>query len=180
MSKVVFLTVSKNFVGGLLPFRKFLVSKFLKDRRGLSFFTVENFLCHSAKKFRRGALLCQKLSGLKKLHKIVYHDFVEKWFSHSTENFRRRTLHFSEKFFYRKFLWIGRGHHDFLSKVFCLTLPKKFLVGPLFSRKFLDWKNCIRWCITILSKIDFLTVPKSFVGEPFVFQEVSFNEKIYG
>ena len=107
-----------------LGFRNFLVSKDFMQKRG-SRFRVGNFLSHSTKNFRRRALLCQKGSGLKKLHKVVYHDFVENRFSHSTENFRRRTLHFSKKFFYRKFLRIRRGYHDSLSKVFCLTLPKK-------------------------------------------------------
>ena len=162
-----------------LGFRNFLVSKDFMQKRG-SRFRVGIFLSHSTKKFRRRALLCQKGSGLKKLHKVVHHDFVENWFSHSTENFRRRILHFSKKFFYRKFLRISRGYHDSLSKVFCLTLPKKFLVGHFCSRKFLDWKNCIRWCITILSKIEFLTVPKNFLGEPSIFQKHSFVEKNYG
>ena len=50
----------------------------------------------------------------------MYYDFVEIWLSHSTEKFRRRTLHFSESFFYRKVLWIGAGisrpsHEIFLS-----------------------------------------------------------------
>ena len=179
-SKIFFLTVPENFVKEQLCVSKnFWYRKFL-CRRGGTRFCVGNFLSHSTKKFRRGALLCQKISGLKILHKIVYHDFVENWFSHSTENFRRRTLHSSENFFYRKFFWVGRGYHDFLSKLFCLTVPKKFLVGPFCFRNFQDWKNCIRWCITNLSKNDFLTVPKSFVGEPFVFQEVSSIEKLYG
>ena len=55
------------------------------------------------KNIPRRTLLFQKISGLKKLHKMVFHDFVEIWFSHSTDNFRRRTLHFSEKLFIEKF-----------------------------------------------------------------------------
>ena len=218
LSKNDFLTLAKNFVGRLLPFRKFLVSKHLKDRRGLSFFTVENFLSHSAKKFRRGALLFQKFSGLEKLHKMVYHDFVEKWFSHSTEKFRTGTLCLSESFWYRniwrkrggyhlipsifilshsagnfrkgtilcfrKFLvskdfMQKRGDHDFVWQFFCLTVPKNFVGRSLCFRKIVAQKNCIRWCITILSEIDFLTAPKKFVGEAFIFQKFSFIEIVY-
>ena len=48
---------------------------------------------------------------------MVYHSVDENWFSHSTEKIRRGTLHFSENFFIRKKLWIGRGYHDFLSEI---------------------------------------------------------------
>ena len=70
------------------------------------------------------------------------------------------------------------GYHDFLSKLFCLTVPKKFLGGPFGFRKFVNLKNCTRWCITILSNNEFLTVPKSFVGEHFIFQEKIFYRKV--
>ena len=89
------------------------------------------------KKFLGGPFLSENF-WIKKMHKMVYHDFVGNWFSHSTGIIRRGTLHFSEKIFYRKSLWIGGGYHDFLSKLFCLTVTKKFLGGPFCFRKFLD------------------------------------------
>ena len=72
---------------------------------------------------------------------------VENFLSHSAENFRRRPLYFFINFGYRKMLGIREGvTHVFRSKIFCLT------------------------------------VPKSFVGEPFcaVLQKVSGMEEIYG
>ena len=87
-------------------------------------FSRNFFLSHCTERTPRRTLLFQKSSGLKKWHKMVYHDFVENWFSHSTESFRRGTLRFSENN-YRKILWIGREYHDFLSKLFCLSVPKK-------------------------------------------------------
>ena len=176
MSKVVFLTVPKFFVGDSLSFRKFLVSEILKEKRGLSFITVdfscltvpenfvkeqycvsENFwyrkiLCRRGgittlcgkffvseyRKFRRGILVFQKNCGIKKLHKMVYHGFVGNGFSHSTEKVRRGSLHFSGNFFYRKSLSVWGGYHDLLPKLFCLTVPKKFLGGPFCFWKFLD------------------------------------------
>ena len=118
LPKLFCLSVPEKNVGDSLSLRKFLVSEILKDKSGLSFITVENFVPHSAGKFLRGAFLCQKISGLKKLHKMVYHNFVENWFSHSTEKLLRGTLHFSENLLYRKRFRIGGGYHDILSKHF--------------------------------------------------------------
>ena len=121
---------------GTLQFSEiFFYPKFLWLGGGYHDFLSKLFLSHSTEKIPRGPFF-QKKSGIKKLHKMVYHEFVENWFSHSTENFRRGTLLFSEKFFYRKFLWIGMGYHDFLWKFFCLTVPKNFLGGPFFSEIF--------------------------------------------
>ena len=171
---------TESFRRGTLRFSENNYRKILWIGRGYHDFLSKLFCLSVPKKIPKRTLLFQKSSGLKKLHRMVYHDFVVKWLSHSTESFRRGTLLFSEIVLYRKSFWIGGGYHDFLSKLFCLTVPKKFLVGPFCFRNFQDWKNCIKWCITILSKIDFLTVPKSFVGEPFVFQEISSIEKLYG
>ena len=53
-SKNFCLTVPKNFLGE--PFRVSLVSKNFMLQRVISRISVENFLSHSAEKFRRGAL----------------------------------------------------------------------------------------------------------------------------
>ena len=55
--------------------------------------------------------------------------------SHSAENFRRRTLSCFTNFGYRKSLWIrggggGKEYQAFPSKIFCLTVPKNFIVEP--------------------------------------------------
>ena len=55
---------------------------------------------------------------------VVSRFSVEEVLSHSPENFRRGILYCCISFGYRK-LWItGLGYPDFLSKIFCLTVPK--------------------------------------------------------
>ena len=70
------------------------------------------------------------------LQRVIIRVSVENSLSLNAETFRRGTLLccVSEKFCYRKCLWIsGRGkYQDFPSKVFCLTVPKK-IVGEPFS-----------------------------------------------
>ena len=95
-----------------------------------------NFFCLTApKKFLVWPFLVEKVSGLKKLHKMVYHDFVENWFSHSTEKFRRGTLLLSEKFFYRKKIFMdGNGISRFSLKIFCLSFEKSRRGTLLFQK----------------------------------------------
>ena len=76
-------------------------------------------------------------------------------------------------------------YQNFPSKIFCLTVPKKF-VGEPFSvslnsgiEKILFFRGLGH---DFLSNFFCLTVPKNFVEEPFyaVFQKISGSEKIYG
>ena len=62
-----------------------------------------------------------------------YHNFPLKKFSHSAEKFRRGTLLCFTKFLIPKNVKDkrGGGYHDFLSKLFCLTVPKNFVGEPL-------------------------------------------------
>ena len=69
------------------------------------------------------------------LQRVMSRFSVEKLLCHSNEPFHRGTLLccVSEKFWQRKSLWIKRGEYQkFLSKNFCLTVPKNF-VGEPFS-----------------------------------------------
>ena len=66
-----------------------------KRREGVSRFSVENFLSHSAKNFRRGIFYC------------------------------------CINFGYRKSLDKRGEYQDFLSRIFCLTVPKIFVGEPL-------------------------------------------------
>ena len=68
----------------------------------------------------------------------------------------------------------GREYHDFLSKFFCLTVPKNF-VGEHFSVSII---SCIErfyaseiYVRDFVSKLFCLTVPKHFVEEPFCVSE---------
>ena len=58
--------------------------------------------------------------------------FRQKFLSHSTEKFRRGTLLCFRKFLVAKNVRDkrGGGYHDFLSKLFCLTVPKNFVGEP--------------------------------------------------
>ena len=56
---------------------------------------------------------------------------VEKFLSHSAENFRRRTFYCFTNCGYRKSLDKRWGEHqDFPSIIFCLTVPKVFVEEP--------------------------------------------------
>ena len=61
-----------------------------------------------------------------------YHDFLSKNLSCSTENLRRGTLPCLFNFGYRNILCLRGLCHEFLSKLFCLTVPEKF-VGESLS-----------------------------------------------
>ena len=176
LSKIDFLTVPKSFVGEPFFIRNLLLSKIFMDRKGISRFSLELFLSHSTEKIPSLTLLSEKNSGLKKLNKMVYHDFVGNWFSQTTEKLRRGTLLFSESFLYRKSFWIGGGNHDFFSKLFCLTVPKTFLGGHFFQ-KISGLRKLHKRCITTLSKIDSLTVQQDFVGDSCSFHKKFFYRK---
>ena len=122
---------------------------------GVSRFSVEIFLSHSAEKFRRGTLRCFRKFLVSKnfmLQRVMSRYSVENFLSYSTETLRRGTLRycFSEKFRWRKSLCLSGGgrreYHDFLSKIFCLTVPKNFAGEPFsaalqkfpVAKKFMD------------------------------------------
>ena len=103
---------------------------------------------------------------------------------HSTEKFRRGTLYCVTNFGYRKILCFRGLCHDFLSKIFCLTVPKIF-VGESFGVSLLRVsKNFMLQRVMSQFFVEFfcLTVPENFVEEPFcaVFQKISGSEKVYG
>ena len=101
---------------------------------GVSGFSVEMFLSHSAENFRRGILYCCINFGYRKSLKRgwEYQDFPSKIFSLTVpkisvgESFTVALISGIEK------LWIGGGEYqDFPSKIFCLTVPK-ISVGESF------------------------------------------------
>ena len=72
------------------------VSKNFTTMRGISVFSIENLLSHSAEYFRRGSFTVAKISGMEKVWLRVGgedQDFRWKFFlPHSAENLRRGTL----------------------------------------------------------------------------------------
>ena len=108
------------------------------DKRGggVPRFSVENFLSPSAEKFRRGgeSFSIPLISFIEKVRIRGgggYQDFPSKIFCLSAEKFRR-TLYSFTNFGYRKFLFfrVYVTFFDFLSKIFCLKVPKKFVGEP--------------------------------------------------
>ena len=142
---------------------------------GVSRFSVENFLSHSAKKIRGGTLQCFKLRVSKNfMHKKGISLFsVEVFSSHSAEKFRRGTLLCFKKVLVSKILMQRRGgHHGFFSKFFCLTGPKNFLRGPFSVSEIFWYGNKIYgYKMGGVSRFfvgNFLShSAKNFVGEPF-------------
>ena len=74
---------------------------------------------------------------------------------------------------------------DFLSKFFCLAVPKNFVGGPfcaVFHKIFGSEKFMHRSGVEyqdLLSKIICFTLPKNFVGEPFRVSLISGSGKVY-
>ena len=101
---------------------------------GVSRFSVENFFPHGAENFRRRIFYCCSNFGYRKRLDEkggVSRLSVENFFTHSTENFRRVILYSCINFRLRKSLdkQGGGEYQDFLSKFFCLTMPKISVVG---------------------------------------------------
>ena len=96
-SKLFRLTVPKHFVEQLFcaVFQKISGSKnFMDKRRGISRFSVENYLSHSGEIFRRGTISCFTKFRYRKSLWIrgegeVSRFSVYNFFSHSAESFRR-------------------------------------------------------------------------------------------
>ena len=101
---------------------------------------------------------------------------VEKYLSHSAENFRGWRESFSVSFILGiDKVWTrgggGRQYQDFPSKIFCLTVPKDFLREPFRVSLISGMENFFasEGYVTILdflSKFYCLTVPRNFVGKP--------------
>ena len=143
------LTVPKNFVGE--PFSVSLISgteKVWIRGGGLSRFSVESVLPHSAENFRRGILYCCKNFGYRKsLHKGggEYRNFPSKFLSHCTQIFHWRTLWCFRKFLSSKIFMHrrGGGRITVLSELFVSQdRNEKVCTGTfLFSGNFLISKK---------------------------------------
>ena len=156
-------------------------------KEGISLFSVEFFLSHSAEKIRRGTLLCFEKILVWKIfmHRRGASRFCRNFFSHSTEtkSFVKEPFCFPENFSYRKNLWIRRGISRFSVEIFMSLSAEKFRKEILpFFRKFLVSKSFMdekAGYHVFPSKNLGLTVPKNFVGIPSVFQKIWGIEKFY-
>ena len=135
----------KNFVGE--PFSVSLLSGTEKvwirggGGGGVSRFSVENFLSHSAEKFRRGILYCCNNSGYRK--SLIREGgsikiFRRKFFVSQCRKIPWESLQclrkfgVSKNFMHNSFhIIMHNNNHKFPPKVFCLTVPKKLRKGTL-------------------------------------------------
>ena len=90
------------------------------------------------------------------------------------KEFVDESIKLSENFDFEKFFCMRRAYHDFVSKNFCLTVPKNFVRGHfltifLVSKKILDERGGMHHYF--LSKFVCLTVPQNFVRGPFCFTQ---------
>ena len=115
-----FRRVTLHFSENLLYRKRFRIGGEYHD------FLWKFFCLRVSKEVPKRTLLFQNTSGLKKLHRMVYHDFVGNWFSHNSEKFRRGTLLFSENFFYRKFFVDRKAISRFSLKIFLSQSTEKF------------------------------------------------------
>ena len=110
----------------------------MDKRGGLSRFSIEIFLSHSAENFCRGILYCCKNFGYRKsLDKGGgNHDFPSEFLSHCIEIVHWRTLWCFRKILLSKIFMHRRGALRFCRN-FCLTGPKRkaLLRNPSVFRK---------------------------------------------
>ena len=117
-----------------------------RERGNITIF-CQKFLSHSAKKFRRGTLLCFRKFLVSKNVRDKrggrYHDLPSKVFRLTVPNHLVEELFcVSESFGYRKILCLRGEYHDFRKKICCLTLPKNFVAEPFcVSQNFWYRKN---------------------------------------
>ena len=160
------------------------------DRKGkrISRYSVENFLCHSAEKFRRGILYCcihfvcrKSLDQRKGISRI----YVEIFLSRSAERLRRGILYCFIDFGYLKGLdKRGGGRFKYSVEIFFLTVPKVF-VGESFTVALISGIEKVwirgRGEIKIFRRKFFVSqCRKIFVGESFTVALNSCSEKVYG
>ena len=100
--------------------------------RGISRFSIENLLPHSAENFRRGTLLCfRKLLLSKNVRDnkgCASSFFVENFLSHSAEIFRSGTFRCFLNFGYRKF-YAYEGNITIFYRKFFVSQYRKILWG---------------------------------------------------
>ena len=127
-----FVSVPKNIDGEHFGVSEnFEYRKILRIReRGVSRFSVENFLSHSTEKFRWGTLLCFERILVSKIFKQRRGEasrFFRKFLSNrtKTKSFVKEPFCFPENFWYRKVLWMKRGGITFFRRKFLVSQCRK-------------------------------------------------------
>ena len=102
-------------------------------------------MSHSAENFRKGILLFLRKFLVSKSfmdEKGVSRSSVENFWSRSAEKFRGHPFNVSENLGYRKILCIIGGITIFHPPIFCLTVPKNFVLEPFSVSLISGIKNC--------------------------------------
>ena len=177
IESLLFHSTEKLCWGTLLCFTKFLVSKSLMDKRGgggrreYHDFRSQLFSLTVPKVLAGEPFSVSLISGMEKFYAYEgnFTIFYRKFFRLTVPKiFLREPFHVSQKFWYRKVLWIREegGSITIFRQNFCLTVPRIF-VGEPFSVSlisgieiFMPMRGLSRFSI----KICCLTVPKNFVG----------------
>ena len=137
----------------LLCFTKFLVLKNVRDERGGEYHDfLSKLFCFTVPKHFAGEYpLVFTFFWYRKIFcfRGLCQDFLSKLFlSHSTEKLRRRTLLCFTKFLVLKNVRDERGgeYHDFLSKLFCFTVPKHVVEEPFCVSESFGYRKilCLR------------------------------------
>ena len=119
-----------------------------KREGGVSRFSVESFMSHSAEKFRRGILLSfinfgyRKVLGIREVEGGGFHVFPSKLLCLTVpKNFVEEQFCVSENFDYGKSFLHEKGISGFWVENFCLIVPKVFVGDPFcVSKKFIRRK----------------------------------------
>ena len=135
----------KTFVRESWSFwEKFWFRKFLWMRKGVSRFSIERFWSHSAEKFCghpfnvSEKLGCRKISCIK--GGITF--FRRKFLVSQCRKILWASLQCFGNFGVSKIFMHNRGYHNFPSKIFCLTVPKKFVKEPFIVSLISGIKKC--------------------------------------
>ena len=152
----------------------------IREREGGITTLHRKFFCLNTEKLRRGNLCFRKVlvsqNFMDERGGREFHDFMLENFSLTVPKiFVEEPICVAENFWYREKSRRSErerereGHHDFPSKICCLTVPSNFVGETCVSENFW-YRKMLRirergGHHDFLSKIRCLTVPKNFVGE---------------
>ena len=158
----------------------------MDKRGGIKIFRRKNFVSQ-CRKVRWESFTVALFSGIEKvwIRGWSIKIFRQKLSVSQCGNFCRGILYCCINFGYRKSLDKRGEYHDFLPKIFCLTVPK-ISVGESFTVAVISGSEKVYGqegggeYQDFPSKTFCLTVLKKFVGESLTVAVISGSEKVYG
>ena len=170
-SKMFCLSVPKSSWASLQGFWKFGISIKYMHKSGYNFFLSKIFCFTLPKIFVTESYCSCENFSFRKVSTDEKGGMI--FFRRETLALQSRKISWASRQYFRKtavseIFMYNRGYHVFLSKIFCLTVPKKFVGIPSIFQKL----SGIEKLHEFSSKSFCLTVPKKFVGIPLRFQKV--------